>query len=534
MKARMLRAAALAAALAASAAPGTAGERRVPEVVGVEGGQVRGRVADEVLSFKGIPFAAPPVGELRWRSPQPVRPWAGVRDASTYGHDCMQIPFPSDAAPLGTTPAEDCLTLNVWRPAAPGKKLPVIVWIYGGGFVNGGSSPDVYDGAAFARKGLVFVSFNYRLGRFGFFAHPALTAAGEGPVGNFGLMDQHAALAWVRRNIAAFGGDPDQVTVFGESAGGMSITSLMGAPAARGLFGRAAIMSGGGRGPAPLRRMSQDLPDLPSAETIGVNFAAANGIAGAGAPALTALRALPAAAVAKGVSLAELFAGRAADPPTWTGPFQDDVTVLGANPELFARGAMARMPLMVGATGADIGSVPARSKDELFGLFGQDRDKARAAFDASGEAPLPTLIQTVGRQSLMIEPARYLASEMTATGQPAWHYRFSYVARSMRAAWTGAPHATDIPYAFDTVAAKYGDKLAPEDAAVARAFHAYLVNFARTGDPNGPGLPAWPRYDHRSDALLDLTQDRGPVVGPDPLRPQLDLVAARAARSARP
>lgn len=534
MRAMMLRAAALAAALAASAATGTAAERRVPEVVSVEGGQVRGRVAGEVLSFKGIPFAAPPVGELRWRSPQPVRPWAGVRDASAYGHDCMQIPVPSDAAPLGTTPAEDCLTLNVWRPATPGKKLPVIVWIYGGGFVNGGSSPDVYDGAAFARKGLVFVSFNYRLGRFGFFAHPALTAAGEGPVGNFGLMDQHAALKWIRRNVAAFGGDPDQVTVFGESAGGMSITNLMGAPAARGLFNRAAIMSGGGRGPTPLRRMSQDLPDLPSAETIGVNFARANGISADGAQALKALRALPAAAVAKGVSLAELFGGPQPGPPTWSGPFQDGVTLVGANPDLFARRAMATMPVMVGATDADIGYVPAKSKDELFGLFGEDRERAKAAFDESGEAPLLKLTQTVGRQSMMIEPARYLASEMTAAGQPAWHYRFSYVARSMRAEWDGAPHATDIPYAFDTVAAKYGDKLAPEDAGIARAFHAYLVNFARSGDPNGPGLPAWPRYDRQSDALLDFTEDRGPVVGPDPLRPQVDLVAARATRSARP
>jgi para-nitrobenzyl esterase len=518
---------ALTLAAAIFAAPAAAADRAA-EVVKVEGGQIRGRVAGDVLSFKGIPFAAPPVGDLRWRSPQPVRAWSGVRDAGAYGHDCMQVPFPSDAAPLGTAPDEDCLVLNVWRPAKASGKLPVLVWIYGGGFVNGGSSPAVYDGSAFARKGLVLVSFNYRLGRFGYFAHPALTAAGEGPVGNFGLMDQHAALQWVKRNIAAFRGDPDQVTVFGESAGGMSITDLMGAPAARGLFRRAAIMSGGGRGPEPLRRMSEDLPDLPSAETIGVNFARANGITSDGAEALKALRALPAPTVAKGVSLAELFAGPQAGPPTWTGPFQDGVTLVGANPDLLARGAMATMPVMVGATGADIGFLAARSKDELFGLFGADRDKARAAFDPSGDAPLAKLTQTVGRQSFMTEPARYLASEMTAAGQPAWHYRFSYVAQSMRREWQGAPHATDIPYIFDTVAAKYGDKLKPEDEAIARAFHAYLVNFAKTGDPNGAGLPAWPRYEPKTDALLDLTMDRGPVVGPDPLKPQLDLVAARA------
>ena len=178
--------------------------------VKLDSGQVQGAVHQTVAYFKGIPFAAPPIGNLRWRPPQSVHKWSGVRKAAEFGADCMQLPFPSDAAPLGVKPAEDCLYLNVWRPANPPHgKLPVFVWIYGGGFVNGGTSPAVYDGSAFARDGVVFVSFNYRLGRFGFFAHPAISAEQPaGPLGNYGLMDQIAALKWIQRNIAAFGGDP--------------------------------------------------------------------------------------------------------------------------------------------------------------------------------------------------------------------------------------------------------------------------------------------------------------------------------------
>src|SRR6516225_7634296 len=245
--------------------------------VTIESGKLRGSSTDGVVSFKGIPFAAPPVGQLRWRAPQPVAPWSGVREATSFQSDCMQVPFPSDAAPLGTKPAEDCLYLNVWKPdAATTDKLPVMVWIYGGGFVNGGSSPAVYDGSQFAKKGVVFVSFNYRLGRFGFFAHPALTRENaDGLLGNYGFLDQIAALQWVQKNILAFGGDPGNVTIFGESAGGFSVHMLMGSPLAQGLFHKAIIESGGGRanlgGP---RFLSTSLPGGPaSAESYGIAFA---------------------------------------------------------------------------------------------------------------------------------------------------------------------------------------------------------------------------------------------------------------------
>ena len=199
-----------------------------PMVVKISEGSVRGSLVDGVASWKGNPFAAPPVGRLRWRAPQPATPWTGVRDALDYQHDCMQLPFPSDAAPLGTTPSEDCLYLNVWKPAQTTGRLPVLVWIYGGGWVNGGASPATYSGANLAREGILVARFNYRIGRFGVFAHPQLTreSADNGLRINYGTLDQIAALKWLQKNVAAFGGDPDNVTVMGESAGGVSLHVL--------------------------------------------------------------------------------------------------------------------------------------------------------------------------------------------------------------------------------------------------------------------------------------------------------------------
>ncbi len=237
-------------------------------VVKVESGLVRGVEEEDVIVFKGIPYAAPPVGMLRWAATQPAVSWNGIREASEFGADCMQEPFPSDAAPLGTEPAEDCLFINIWRSSSESTALqPVVVWIHGGGFVNGGSSPEVYSGHQYAQDGIVFVSFNYRLGRFGFFAHPALTKA-EGGLGNYGYLDQLAALEWVQRNIQAFGGNPEAVTIMGESAGGGSVINLLTSTDALGSFDRAIIMSGGGRGPIMgARKVSEGDDHNPSAES---------------------------------------------------------------------------------------------------------------------------------------------------------------------------------------------------------------------------------------------------------------------------
>lgn len=506
--------------------------RSAPVIVKIETGRVEGEAANGVLSFKGIPFAAPPVGELRWRAPQPPKKWKDVRQAKEYGHDCMQLPFPSDAAPLGTEPAEDCLYVNVWRPeeVKQGEKLPVLVWIYGGGFVNGGSSPAVYDGSAFARRGLVFVSFNYRLGRFGFFAHPALTAAKEGPLGNYALMDQLAALRWVERNVAAFGGDAENVTIIGESAGGRSVLALMTSPAAAGLFDKAVVMSGGGRTLfREERRLSEDTPNIPSGETVGLAFATSVGIEGQGAEALAALRALPAEKVVNGLNLAALFAPPEG-PPTFSGGPMIDNEIVTLPPDVaLLRGEAAKVPLIIGTTSMDIGFNGYENKEELFASFGDHADEARAAYDADGTGDLGAIGAAVSADRLMHEPARFVAQEMTKMGVSAWIYRFGYVAQSMRNEWEGAPHATDIPFFFDTVEAKYGDALTTDDHAAAAAANAYIASFAKMNDPNGPGLPHWGAYTTEAPAILDFTPDEGPVFGPDPWKARLDVVEASVA-----
>ncbi|EKU79644.1 carboxylesterase/lipase family protein [Massilia timonae] len=465
----------LAAALAMTAPLSLAGP-----VATTDSGKVEGKVDAGIASWKGIPFAAPPVGKLRWRAPQPVQPWAGVRQASSYAADCMQLPFPSDAAPLGTKPDEDCLYLNVWKPAEDKGnsegKLPVLVWIYGGGFVNGGSSPPTYSGAELAKQDVVVVSFNYRIGRFGFFAHPQLTqeAGQEAALGNYGFMDQIAALQWIKRNVAAFGGDPDNVTISGESAGGMSVNFLLTSPQSRGLFAKAVVMSGGDGGTAPT--------PLASAEKTGVNFAAGKGIAADDPKALEKLRALPADSVVDGMNLANF---RMQGMPTYHGPFADGRLAIDSG-AAFRAGRMHQVPVMIGATSADIG----------------------------------------GKTGYMVAGARSLAATLADHGVPVYAYRFSYVADSIAKPGAGAGHATDIPFFFDTVAVKYGAQATGKDIAVGKAMSTYMVNFARRGDPNGAGLPAWPRYARSSDRIMDFSAQGKPVALEDPWGAEIDAAAA--------
>lgn len=495
------------------------------DVVKIDSGRLKGVTAQGVTSFKGIPYAAAPVGELRWRPPQPVKPWSGVRPASEYGADCMQKPFPGDAAPLGVTPAEDCLYVNVWVPAsAAAKKLAVMVWIYGGGFVNGGSSPAVYDGSQFAKRGVVLVSFNYRLGRFGFFGFPALTKENAGePHGNYAYMDQIAALKWVRRNIAAFGGDPGNVTLFGESAGGGSVHAMMTSPFSRGLFHKAIIESGGGRtGLFPPRYLSQPGPGgNPSGESVGLAFAKKAGVTGEGPEALAALRKLPAEAVVDGLNMATMMT------PTYAGPMVDGKVIVESAEVAYGASQEAHVALIAGANSQDIGFSTARTMDELLSRFGADRDKAKAAYDPDNTGNLRQVAPLVAADQMMIEPARFTVRALAAAGQPAYEYRFSYVAESMRKQWKGAPHATEIPFVFDTVEARYTKDLAPRDKATAEAANAYWVNFAKTGNPNGKGLPEWPAYDAKTDMLIDFTLE-GPVAKPDPWKNRLDLVERMA------
>lgn len=499
-----------------------------PQAVKTVAGPVQGVVADGVEAFKGIPFAAPPVGDLRWRAPQPAAKWSGVKVADQYGHDCMQTPFGGDAAPLGTAPAEDCLVVNVWRPEGVPKdaKLPVLFWIYGGGFVNGGSSPSVYDGSSFARKGVIMVSANYRLGRFGFFGFPELTKQNKdnGLLGNYGYMDQIAALKWVQANIAAFGGDPANVTIFGESAGGGSVHMLMTSTQAKGLFAKAIVQSGGGRGNLMgNRELNTDKPNMPSSETLGINLAKKNGIEGTGAEALAALRKLTADQINDGLGMMTMQSAA----NTYGGPMVDGVIVTEAPQSAYESGRQAKVPFMIGADTADIGFGFAPTKEAAFAAFGPLADKAKAAYDPDGTKSLQQINAEVAMDKMMVEPSRFVASTIAKQGIPAYEFRFGYVAESMKSEWkTGTPHATEIPYVMNTVVAKYGDKLTATDAKIADQTNSYWANFAKTGNPNGDGLPQWPRYDPKADVLMIFAPEGVPVGQADPWKARMDVTAA--------
>ena len=514
----------LIAALPLLALAGPAAAAPAAPALRVETGAVSGVAAGKIERFLGIPYAKPPVGPLRWRAPQPATAWSGVRKAAAYGADCMQEPFPSDAAPLGTKPAEDCLTVNVWRPAGakPGARLPVMVWIYGGGDVNGGASPAVYSGDAFARDGVIMVSYNWRVGRFGYFAFPELTRqdADKGLFNNYAYLDSIAALKWVQTNIAAFGGDPGKVTIYGQSAGAGQVAMLLVSPMSRGLFSRAIIQSGGGS--ATERPPFQGGSGLTPEQT-GINFARRWGINGTGPEALTELRALSAEHVTDGIHIGT----RADQTSTFFGSARDGRILTESFLSAVLAGREARVPLIIGSTTADnYGSVTGKTAEEaITKTFGSAADKARAAYGGLPTTDPQYPIREMARDVSYAAPARYIATKMTAQGLPVFTYRFGYVANAMRKEWAeGPPHATDIPYAMNTVKAKYGADLTATDAKAAATLHAYWVNFAKAGDPNGPGLPRWPAYDPKADELMSFNPDGGAGAVRDPNRARLDAV----------
>jgi para-nitrobenzyl esterase len=479
----------------------------------IDSGPVSGVEANGVISFKGIPYAAPPVGKLRWRVPQPVKPWAAMLEARAFGPACMQ----TDDLPK----SEDCLTLNVWRPAATSNApLPVMVWIHGGALVHGNTAQ--YPGDALANQGVVVVSMNYRMGRLGFFAHPALTKETPGdPTGNYGYLDQLAALQWVQRNIAAFGGDAKKVMLFGESAGGGSVMAHMVSRLSRDLFHRAILQS---PGVPTARKTVLALTGFNEAEQRASAYAHSLGIEGDDARALAALRALPPEKLVDGASAPEVLAGLSNGRPVAgiSGAILDG-WFLSRSPEaVLAARPRSMVPIMVGTNDRDLGIGVAETKDDLFALFGEHAGEARALYDPTGNEALDELKQQVLADRTLVEPSRNLADEMVRIGQPTWWCRFSYVAESLRAQWKGAAHGFETPYAFNIPAAHVGDKVTDADKAMGVLASAYWVAFAKSGDPNGDGRPEWPRHDPASDKVINFTNS-GVVVGPDPIKARLDV-----------
>jgi para-nitrobenzyl esterase len=401
-----------------------------------------------------------------------------------------------------------------------------MVWIYGGGFTGGSSSSPNTSGAQFAKQGVVLVAMNYRVGRFGFFAHPALSKERPDELkGNYAYMDQIAALQWVKRNIAAFGGDPNNVTIFGFSAGGVSVHSMLASPQARGLFHKAIAQSGGSRDSVltarPMRADAVD-PNYPvSAETIGITFAKSLGIEGTDEAALAKLRALSADEVLRGAP-----AQPGAAPPQETTPILDGKLITETAETAYKAKRQPRVPLLLGSNSADTAGnrIRSRTKEDFFARYGQWSAEAKAAYDPDGTTDLATMISRANDDFGQAEPARFAASAFAANGSPVYLYRFSYVQTSMREmARAGAPHGGEIAYVFGTLTAGRGGAPTPEDHAVSRMAQSYWVNFAKTGDPNGAGLPAWPRHDPKKDLIFDFRPDGSAGAGPDPRKARLDV-----------
>jgi len=515
----------LAASAVAIAAPQTpTNSASAPLVVQTDNGAVAGApgTVPGVRDFKGIPFAAPPVGDLRWRAPQPAAAWKGTLDATHFGAICPQhLHTPGSISYLSPGPqtlSEDCLTLNVWTAArSASDKLPVMVWIYGGGFDHGSGMEPFYWSDDLAHKGAVVVTFNYRVGALGFLAHPELSAESDHHTsGNYGLLDQIAALQWVHRNIAAFGGDPNNVTIFGQSAGAMSVTDLTVSPLAGGLFERA-IAESGGLGPAPRK--------LADAETAGVAWAAS-----VGAKNLADLR--------------RLTPEQLISVPAPGGPIVDGYVIPDDPAALYRAGKQTDVPMIFGSTANEDGLnkitiTAAAAQAAAQSKYGADAAAYLALYPASTDAEAIASAYLFFAEHAAANERRLARLASAAGKSPVYLYRWSHALpeppdanfREGPNSQFGAYHASELMYVFDNQHLRDWP-WTDVDHRLADQMSQYWFNFAASGNPNGPGLPVWPAFDAQHQVLLNFADTPAaiPVPRPDALDFQDAHPPAPAAR----
>jgi para-nitrobenzyl esterase len=486
--------------------------------VTIDAGQVRGLLlgaGKDIIAYKGIPYAEPPVGDLRWREPKPPAKWSTVRDCFQFGNVCVQrndslinsIPQLKLSAPM----SEDCLYLNVWGPAKETTaKLPVLFWIHGGGYTTGAASQPLYDGEALARKGVVLVTINYRLGPLGFLAHPALTKESEHHAsGNYGLLDQIEALRWVKRNIAAFGGDPNRVTIFGESAGGGSVICLMSSPLARGLFHAAIAESPGG---LELPRLQQVTSERASGEQLGGTVITKCGLApDTDASAMRKLDAKVLIKNATGYAPATGANDRLGATVAYLGPLVDGYCITDTPNAIFTAGKESPVPLMIGHTRDEetlflpSDAVPKTIADyqrKINDTFGAQSAAIIDDYPVKDTKEIRNATVRLLTDMKWASPVRHAARLHSTKGNPTYRYVFSRGSKQPFLAALGAHHGCELAYVFGVQSPDD-----PEAKKVIDLVQGYWVNFAAKGDPNGNGLPNWPKFSSNGDPLMEIEND---------------------------
>jgi para-nitrobenzyl esterase len=472
----------------------------------VTGGTISGTAENGISIFKGIPFAAPPVGDLRWKSPAPVKPWSGIRKADAFANACMQPPHSQgNTAPV----SEDCLYLNVWTPAKSAReKLPVIVWIHGGGFVGGSTSISMYDGSGYAHKGVVLVSLAYRLGPYGYMAHPELSRESGHGSGTYGIQDLVAGLQWVKANVAAFGGDPGNVTIFGHSAGSQAVSFLAASPLAKGLFHRVIAMSGASF--APLVRSEKagfgmSIPALKTAEATGSAFLSKLGVKN-----IAEARALSADMIESATGGAMTFR-----------PVADGYVLTSDMTTLYEHGKFNDTPVLLGHTsdetlvfGGPKSVTPADFEKQMKEQFGAQAESVLAAYPHATDADA-------------VRAARHVRND-TSFGWNMWTWAreqskhgkgkvFSYYYNNHGPQTEGSGHGSDVPFHFQTLTVR--GTPSKKDLALSEMISSYDINFAKTGDPNGKGLPSWPAFTDKNQQVMVF--DAAPGARTYPLLPQM-------------